>query len=149
MRYPVIADREVNPATLKSKSLFLVGGPRSNRVTRRFGPDLPVRIVAGAVELGSKRFAGQGVGALLIHPNPMHPDRYIVALMAVTARGLYNALALPRLLPDFVVFNDDVAPGAGQQVLGSAGVLAAGFFDVDWGLPPAVGDEPLPKRPSP
>ncbi len=149
VRYPVVADRDVEANVLKSSSLFLVGGARGNRVTRRFAPELPARIVADAVELGSERFAGDDVGALLVHPHPLHTERYIVVLIAVTPRGLYNALALPRLLPDFVVFNDAVAPASGQQVLGAANVLAAGFFDADWALPAAVADAPLPSRPEP
>jgi hypothetical protein len=59
---------------------------------------------------------------------------------ATGARGMWRALSLPQLLPDFMVFDAGLAPAAGQQVLGAATVLAAGFFDNDWALPKDLRD---------
>jgi hypothetical protein len=40
------------------------------------------------------------------------------------------------MLPDFVVFDEDVAPAHGLLVLGTATLRAGGFFGGDWSLPP-------------
>jgi hypothetical protein len=50
---------------------------------------------------------------------------------APRAPGIWGA-SLAALLPDFVVFDAGLTPAAGQQVLGAARVLAAGFFERDW-----------------
>jgi hypothetical protein len=82
------------------------------------------------------------VGAIFIHPNPRQPERYVVVVEAPRAPGIWRALSLPALLPDFVVFDAGLAPAAGQQVLGSARVLAAGFFERDWAVPKDFRDAP-------
>ena len=68
-----------------------------------------------------------------------HVD-HLVGLLATVIRagaeeGTLRALSLPDLLPDFVVYDEKVAPARGQLVLGSASLRAAGFFGLDWSLP--------------
>jgi hypothetical protein len=63
-----------------------------------------------------------------------------VIVTAPSPAGIWRALSLPRLLPDFVIYDDQVRPAAGEQLLRSAKVLAAGFFDSDWQLPADLSD---------
>jgi hypothetical protein len=81
------------------------------------------------------------VGAIFVRPNPRHPDRYVVVVTAPRAAGIWRALSLPQMLPDFVVYDDELAPAAAEVVLGrDAKVVAAGFFDDAWKLPKELRD---------
>jgi hypothetical protein len=44
------------------------------------------------------------------------------------------------MLPDYVVFDEDVAAARGKLTLGTATVRQAGFFDSSWGLPVRAPD---------
>ena len=140
VRYPVVADRQVTERLEATHSLFLVGNARDHLILRRIDARLPIRVTSDGIRLGDHTLPGSGLGTLFIHPNPDQPDRYVVALEATDLIGLYASLSLPRLLPDFVVFDPRVAPSAGEQVLTAGSVRAAGFFENDWSLPAATAD---------
>ena len=52
--------------------------------------------------------------------------------------------ALPDLLPDFIVWDEAIAPSRGQILLGAGSARAGGFFGMEWSLPTAIAD-PLAK----
>ena len=138
VRYPVLSDHELEPASAAERNLFLVGTTRDNAVLKRLDPALPLGLDGAAVRAGTARFTGKELGVLFIHPNPEHPARYVVVLSAADVPGLYRAVSLPKLLPDWVVYDEQVANASAQHVLGNAGVLSAGFFDASWRLPASV-----------
>ncbi|MEB2311603.1 MAG: alpha/beta hydrolase-fold protein [Sorangiineae bacterium] len=141
VRYEIIADRELDRARTARASLFLVGTARDNLALRELDAELPVRVHGGALALGAHRYSGEEVGAIFIAPNPRNPDRYVIAIEATSVRGIWRALSLPELLPDFVVYDERVAGAAAEQVLGKhASVLAGGFFNADWSVPNDVAD---------
>jgi hypothetical protein len=142
VHYPVLPDTDADAALEKERSLVLVGSPRDHRLIRELEPKLPVRATADGLTFGGQTFRGEDVGAIFIHPNPRQPERYVVVVEAPRAPGIWRALSLPALLPDFMVFDAGLAPAAGQQVLGSARVLAAGFFERDWSVPKEFRDTP-------
>ncbi len=147
--YPVMSDVDFyarGESLANDRALFLVGGARSNRVVGELEPDFPIRIEGDDIVLGEKHLApkdgaasGSQLGAVFIRPNPRRPDRYVVVVEGVGPFGTWRSLSLPDMLPDFVVFDEDVAPASGQLALGAGKVRAAGFFDNGWALP---GDEP-------
>jgi hypothetical protein len=140
-RFPVLADRAVPKRLLATHSLFLVGSKDSNLLVRELDASLPLGIDGSAVRAGRGRLAGdRELGAAFIHPNPKSPEHYVVVVEAVSAAGLYRAESLPSQLPDFIVFDSGLAPAAGQQVLGDARVLGAGYFDRSWALPASLDD---------
>lgn len=140
-RFDVLADVAVTPSLLRSRSLFLVGSSASNAVLRDLDRSLPFGVTNGGVRLGQKVVTGDAeLGVAGIYPNPLNPVFYAVVVEASNARGLYRAMSLPLELPDFVVFDSGVAPAAGQQVLGEARVLGAGYFDATWALPADTAD---------
>lgn len=136
-RWPVIADVDVDDATASKHALFLIGSATSNAYVARIRDRLPIRVEGRRVVAGDRSFEGEGVGALFVYPNPLHPDRYVVVLAAPDVAGTLRALSLPRMLPDFVVYDDGVAGARGQIVLGTASLLAGGMFDERWQLPAA------------
>jgi hypothetical protein len=142
--YPVVSDTEFfarGEPLANERALFLVGNAASNRLVRELERDLPVRVDGDGIVLGTQRIrpkdgtAGRSqLGAAFIRPNPRRPDRYVVVVEGVGAIGTWRSLSLPDMLPDFVVYDEDVGPASGQLTLGVAQVRAGGFFDVDWGV---------------
>jgi hypothetical protein len=136
--YPVISDRELDEDTAGSHALVLVGAAASNAVVRQLESGLPFRVsgdtITATTPKGRRQWRGRDLGVAFVYPNPRHPDRYVVVLEGTSALGTFRATALPELLPDFLVYGPDIAPGRGQIVLGGARPLAAGLFRADWAL---------------
>jgi hypothetical protein len=133
--YPVIADVAFDQRLAETHSLVLVGAARSNAVLSALEPRLPVHADANGIALGTKRYESPEIGAMYVYPHPDHPNRYVLVVTAAGCRGIWRARSLPRLLPDFVVYDEHSGPAAGEQVLGDASVRAAGFFNRDWTVP--------------
>jgi poly(3-hydroxybutyrate) depolymerase len=144
VKFPVISDAEFfarGEPLANDRALFLVGNAKSNRVVRELEPSLPIKVDGDAIVLPKdRRFTGQQLGAAFIHPNPKRTDRYVVVVEGVDALGTWRSLSLPDIVPDFVVYDDRVAPSRGQMVLGAGSALAAGFFTNDWLFPSDVSD---------
>lgn len=141
LSYPVVADRAVTPELTRTHSLVLVGTPEDNSVLRALRGQLPIEASGDGVRVAGKTYSGEHVGAIFIHPNPQEPDRYVVVITAPNVGGIWRALSLPQLLPDFVIYDVNLRDAATQQVLGNARVRAAGFFERDWSWPNGVVDE--------
>jgi poly(3-hydroxybutyrate) depolymerase len=135
IHYPVVSDRDLDRALGATHSLVLVGNAQSHALIRELESRLPIQVVGDAIRLGDRSFSGLSVGTTFVYPNPEHPDHYVVMVEGAGVPGLYYALSLPQLLPDFSVYDASVALAAGQQILGAGRVLAAGFFQRDWSLP--------------
>jgi poly(3-hydroxybutyrate) depolymerase len=148
VEYPVMSDADFIASGLAvdaDRALFLVGNAKSNRVLREIEPDMPIRIDGDSIVVGGARFVPKTsdlpqLGAAFIWPNPKRADRYVVVVEGVGSLGTWRSLSLPDILPDYVVFDEDVAPARGQLVLGSASVRAAGFFAQDWSPPASDAD---------
>jgi predicted esterase len=144
--YPLMSDTDFyarGEPLANDHALFLVGNARSNRVVRELEPELPIRVDGSDIVLGSRRIGSRDgppdrsqLGASFVRPNPRRIDRYLVVVEGIGPLGTWRSLSLPELLPDFVVFDEDVAPAHGLLVLGTATLRAGGFFGGDWSLPP-------------
>jgi len=134
VRWPVVADVDVTDEMASTHALVLIGNATSNSWLRSIDEKLPIRLDGQAVVVGGKRYDGDELGAMFIYPNPRFPERYVLVIEAPDVAGLYRALSLPRLLPDYVVYDASVAPARAHLVLNTAPVLAAGMFDNRWRL---------------
>ena len=144
--YPVMSDLEFaarGEPVANERALFLVGNARSNAIVRELESDFPIRVDGDDVVMGTRRIspkAGEAdrsqLGAAFIRPNPRRPDRYVVVVEGVGPLGTWRSLSLPDMLPDFVVYDEDVAAAHGQLILGAGTLRAGGFFSKDWAVPP-------------
>ena len=142
--YPVMSDTEFyarGEPVGNDRALVLVGNARSNRVVRELEPSFPIRIEGDDVVLGGKHVSPKEgtadrsqLGVAFIRPNPRRPDRYVVVVEGVGPLGTWRSLSLPDILPDWVVFDEDVAPARGGLILGGGNVRAGGYFQNDWSL---------------
>ncbi|HKQ69551.1 MAG TPA: hypothetical protein VJT73_09435, partial [Polyangiaceae bacterium] len=146
-RFPIIADAEFDDALAETHSLVLVGNAEQNRVVRALEPHLPFRATQSAIVATNDQgpvheWKGADLGVAFIYPNPEHASRYVLVIEGTSPLGTFRAIALPELLPDFMVYGDKIAAARGQILLGNATPLAAGLFNTDWSL----GRLNLPQR---
>jgi hypothetical protein len=123
----VKADNEITSDDVAKSHLILWGDPQSNQVLARVLRDLPLRWEREGFRIGGKRFGGDQFAPVLIFPNPLNPNRYVVVNSGFTfadAGSGSNAQQTPKL-PDYAVLEIG-APGK---------VALAGFFDERWRLP--------------
>jgi hypothetical protein len=130
-------DDQVTDEDMAAGNVVLFGDPSSNKLLARMADKLPIRWNAENVTLGSRTYSAADHVPVLIYPNPLHPDHYVVLNSGFTFREydyLNNARQVPKL-PDYAVIDVSVpvtprAPG---------GIAAAGFFGEKWELLPDDG----------
>jgi Prolyl oligopeptidase family len=123
-------DGEISDADIASSNLVLWGDPSSNKVLARIGNKLPIRWDKQSVSAGSDRYDADHHAPILIYPNPLNPDRYVVVNSGFTFREydyLNNARQVPKL-PDWAVVDVNEPPSSRWP----GKIVAAGFFNEEW-----------------
>ena len=130
--FPVLPDRDITEVELHGASLVLIGRPATNSLTARVAGSLPVTFEDGSLSFRGTKHAGSDVGISLIHPSPFAPDEYVVLHAGVSYEGTLASRHLPRLVPDFAIYDAGVRALRGGELLGTRTVKDAGFFSDDW-----------------
>jgi len=126
----VVRDDAVTDELIRSANLVLWGDPSSNKVLGRIAEKLPIRWTALEVQVGEASHPAASHALILIHPNPLNPDRYVVLNSGFTFREydyLNNARQVPKL-PDWAVVDVTTPPNSRWP----GKVVAADFFDETW-----------------
>jgi hypothetical protein len=126
-------DADVTEADIAKHHLVIWGDPSSNQLLARMADRLPIRWQTGRIVAGTQSFEASHHVPVLIYPNPLNPEKYVVLNSGFTFREydyLNNARQTPKL-PDYAVVNINQpvtsrAPGE---------IAAAGFFDEQWQWP--------------
>lgn len=129
-------DVEVSEADIASNNLVLWGDPGSNSVLAKVLSKLPVQWSKETLVVNGKTYKGNAAVPVMIYPNPLNPERYVVINSSFTYREydyLNNARQAPKL-PDWAVI--DSINGRDKRRAGV--VLDAGFFNEAWQWKPAV-----------
>ena len=138
LSYPMIPDWRFSPALVRHRSVILVGNEQTNSVLARIGPRLPIRVLAQEVRFGGRTIQRPNIGATFVYPNPDSPNWYVVVVGGTSEESYKLWRQLPELLPDYVVFDNQMAASRWRMVLGSGrSAVEAGYFDGAWGLPAA------------
>jgi hypothetical protein len=125
-------DTEVTEADLAAHNIVVWGTPASNSMLAKMGDRLPVKWVGEQVTVGKASYPAGTHYPAFIYPNPLNPKRYVVVNSGFTFREfdyLNNARQISKL-PDWAVI-DTATPADGKY---PGKVVAAGFFDEEWGL---------------
>lgn len=128
----VKSDKDVTDDDIARNNLVLWGDPGSNQLLAKIADKLPIAWGKDAINVGAERFAADKHALIMIYPNPLNPERYIVLNSGFTYREyayLNNARQVPKL-PDWAVIDLSVPPDA----LWPGKVVSAGFFDESWRL---------------
>ncbi len=127
-------DSGVTDDDIANSNLVIWGDPSSNVVLKKIADKLPIKWDADFIHVGGKKFSSEHHALLMVYPNPLNPDRYVVLNSGFTYREyayLNNARQVP-MLPDWAVVDLRTPPGT--QFPGK--VVAADFFDEAWQLKP-------------
>jgi len=123
-------DSQITDADIASSNLVLWGDPGSNQLLARIAGKLPVRWTGESVVVGKQQFPASTHGLILVYPNPLNPNRYVVLNSGFTFREfdyLNNARQVPKL-PDWAVVDTTTPPN--DRYPGK--VVTAGFFGEAW-----------------
>jgi hypothetical protein len=123
-------DRDLTAKDISAYNVILFGDPTSNSILKRIESKLPVEWKQKEIIIGNQSVPRRGHVPVMIFPNPLNPDRYVVINSGFTFREydyLNNARQTPKL-PDWGLI--DIRRGATSQFPGE--VKAAGFFDENW-----------------
>jgi hypothetical protein len=126
-------DKDITQADIDTQNLILWGDPTSNAVLAKVLGELPLRWNKERVQIGESSYDASHHAPVLIYPNPLNPKRYVVLNSGFTFREydyLNNARQVPKL-PDFAVVDINVPVTSRSP----GGIVAAGFFNEEWGLP--------------
>jgi predicted esterase len=135
--FPVKSDEELTGEDVKNASLVLYGTFASNKWIRKIGDKLPIKITDKGIELRGKLLGAPDAGAVLIYPNPLNREKYVLLVTGNSLESVLKGNALLPFLPDYVVFDKHVpAKPIGMSVSKKVPFIAAGFFDEWWQLPP-------------
>ena len=128
----VMKDVEITDKEIASSNLVLWGDPQSNQLIKKIADQLPIQWTADTISVGDKQYPADHHAPILIFPNPLNPEKYVVLNSGFTYREyayLNNARQVP-MLPDWAVI--DLRTPAGSQYPGK--VVDANFFDEFWRL---------------
>jgi hypothetical protein len=133
-------DTAIDDHDIANSNLVLWGDPASNAVLKRIADKLPIRWDADAIHVGDKSYPAGTHVPVLIYPNPLNPNRYVVLNSGFTFRefAYLNNDRQNAKLPDWAIIDTTVpasptAPG---------GISDAGFFGEQWELVPAKATAP-------
>ncbi len=140
-------DVDVTDVDMKQNSLFLLGGPKENAVSKKVFEKIPFQVKAGGVTIDGKTFKADNAVMTAIYPNPFSAERY-VAIVAGTSGGALSFFD-PRQR-DLLQFDYYIADGKLPNYSAGAKnekiLVASGFFNAWWKLDNALlteGDENL------
>jgi dienelactone hydrolase len=122
----VVRDDAVTEAMIASSNLVCWGDPQSNKLLEGIVEKLPIKWTPKAVGVGSKTYDADTHVPVLIYPNPLNPERYVVLNSGFTFQDqapASNSRHVP-MLPDWAVIN-----------VTAKKVVAADFFGERWELP--------------
>ncbi|MFO8053942.1 MAG: prolyl oligopeptidase family serine peptidase [Bacteroidales bacterium] len=149
----IIPDTLVDKETQEQFNLILFGSPETNAYYQQINKDLPIRVYADSIVMGSKyreelnlfqRLSGQkacvfghkkvyheDLSVKFIYPNPKHPERFVQVNGGASLQS--QALSMePAMissadgLPDYLIFDELI------RQKGFAALINAGFFDNTW-----------------
>lgn len=129
---PVKSDTEIKDDDIKNNNLIVWGDPMSNAVLAKIADKLPIKWTEKGVTVGDKTYPVGTHVPVLIYPNPLNPQKYVVLNSGFTFREydyLNNARQVPKL-PDYAVIDITTPPNA--RCPGK--VVRAGFFGEKWEL---------------
>jgi hypothetical protein len=127
---PVKDDVAVTEEDVRGRNLILFGDPGSNRWIAKVLPRLPVGWTREELRMNGEPFAAVHHAPVLIVPNPLAANRYVVLNSGHTfgekELASLNYLLFPRL-GDWAVM--EIGEKGGERV------VRAGLFDEEWRLP--------------
>jgi hypothetical protein len=128
----VLQDSAITDAEIAKHNLVLFGDPQSNQLLAKIADKLPIKWTRDGIKLGDQTFPADTHIPILIFPNPLNPERYVVLNSGFTFREydyLNNARQVAKL-PDYAIV--DISKPITSRAPGA--IVNAGFFNDHWEL---------------
>ncbi len=129
---PVKTDATVTDDDIKNKNLILWGDPSSNRLLAKILAEqkIPLTWSAKEITFRGKTYAAANHAPILIFPNPLNPEHYVVLNSGIDFRteGYGNNAHQTPKLPDWAIVDLRTPPGPRWP----GKIIDAGFFDEEW-----------------
>jgi len=87
---PCFTDINMPEDLVDSHNLILVGTAKSNLWLSKIYSRLPVRIEKGRITAGGKNYDGQDMGFVLVYPNPINIQKYVVVFSGTSSKAISN-----------------------------------------------------------
>jgi len=126
-------DTAITDADIAESNLILWGDPLSNKLLARIADKLPIRWTTEGIKVGDKAYDATKHVPVLIYPNPLNAERYVVINSGFTFPQFgasSNSQQTPKP-PDWAVL--DLSVPVAERV-GGKGVVDANFFGELWEL---------------
>ncbi|MHC4862919.1 MAG: 5'-nucleotidase C-terminal domain-containing protein [Planctomycetota bacterium] len=107
---PCFADVNMPKELLGSHNLILVGTEQSNAWLSKICLDLPVQIKEGQIIADDRRYTGPNTGFILIHPNPLNPEKYVAVFSAMSSSALGGAFQAYSEMKSTMKSSDSTQP---------------------------------------
>lgn len=90
---PYLSDMDMPRRMISEHNLILIGQVRSDSWLARIPAELPVHIKQRRIlTTNGKSFDGDDLGYIVIYPNPLNPEKYVVVCSATSGKGIANML---------------------------------------------------------
>ena len=125
----------VTDTDIAQSNLVLWGDPQSNPLIAKAASKLPIEWTKDSIKANGKMYPSAGHAPVLVYPNPLNPERYMVVNSSFTYREydyLNNARQVAKL-PDWAVVDLSLPPSTRAP----GKIADAGFFDEKWQWKPA------------
>jgi hypothetical protein len=130
----VVPDTAFDASKEPDRGVILYGNAETNLAWSSLLKDSPVRVSADSVVIGDRTLTGDGIACLFIRPRPGSATACVAAVSGTGIQGMRLTNTLPYLQP-MVGFPDVFVVSSAALAKGQEGILAAGFFGADWGVP--------------
>jgi hypothetical protein len=122
-------DTAVTAEEIANCNLVLFGDPGSNQLLARLAGSLPIQWSKDSITVGAKTYGAADHVPVLIYPNPLNPNRYVVINAGLSPQGFRG----PAGYGDYAVLS------VARQADGTLATQTAdeGVFDESWQLPAA------------
>jgi hypothetical protein len=127
-------DTAIDDSDIAHSNLILWGDPASNAVLKKILDKLPIKWDAQNLTMAGKVHPSSTSVAVMVYPNPLNPNRYVVLNSGHTFRevDLVNNDRQNSKLPDWAVIDATTGPTG----FTAGDVLDAGFFGEQWEYTP-------------
>ncbi len=129
----VIPDVTFDAGKNPHRNVILYGNADTNAAWPILLKDSPVQVRRGAVVIGERKETGDDLACLFLRPRPGSPTASVGAIAGTGPAGMRLTDRVPLFLSG-VGLPDCIVLGPEMLRQGSAGVRAAGYFGLDWGV---------------
>ena len=155
-KFRFVSARDVTPEIIQSCNLICVGNPENHSLLAQVADRLPLVFTRDGLRVERQAGAEEIMGFVMIYPNPLNPERYLVvcsgqpqAVGALAPGVLQPPFLSPTPVEDVVVVARDgtlclqaaPAEAASRPAWMAAEIPSRGaVFDRTWQLPPTVAE---------